>query len=193
MVTRWWWVRHGPTHEKTMVGWRDVPADLSDDNRIARLHAFLPEPAVVVSSDLIRAAATADRLEATRVRLPHERDLREFNFGAWDGLGFSDIMDREPELSRRFWETPGDVAPPDGESWHQVAARVDPVVSRLTRHHAGRDIVAVAHIGVIMTQIGRAAGLPPAQAIGHRIDPLSVTCLQHGPEGWSVERINHAP
>ncbi|HHL22744.1 MAG TPA: histidine phosphatase family protein, partial [Aliiroseovarius sp.] len=26
----WWWLRHGPTHAKGLVGWSDVPADLSD-------------------------------------------------------------------------------------------------------------------------------------------------------------------
>ena len=32
-----WWVRHGPTHRKEMVGWSDVPADLSDTAALARL------------------------------------------------------------------------------------------------------------------------------------------------------------
>ena len=47
-VTRFWWVRHGPTHEKAFVGWRDVPADLSDHAAIARLDAHLPQGAVLV-------------------------------------------------------------------------------------------------------------------------------------------------
>ncbi|PHR02026.1 MAG: histidine phosphatase family protein, partial [Sulfitobacter sp.] len=38
-MTIWHWVRHGPTHEKAFVGWRDVPADLSDTAQIARLNA----------------------------------------------------------------------------------------------------------------------------------------------------------
>ena len=36
-MTRLWWVRHGPTHAKAMVGWRDLPADLSDTAALARL------------------------------------------------------------------------------------------------------------------------------------------------------------
>ncbi|MFT7136552.1 MAG: alpha-ribazole phosphatase, partial [Akkermansiaceae bacterium] len=51
-MTTWHWVRHGPTHEKTLVGWRDVPADLSDHAQIARLNAHLPRDAILVSSDL---------------------------------------------------------------------------------------------------------------------------------------------
>ncbi|HBR36935.1 MAG TPA: histidine phosphatase family protein, partial [Sulfitobacter pontiacus] len=61
-MTIWHWVRHGPTHEKNFVGWRDVPADLSDVAQLGRLNAHLPQRAVMVSSDLIRASATADTL-----------------------------------------------------------------------------------------------------------------------------------
>ena len=54
-----WWVRHGPTHAKTMVGWTDLPADLSDRAQLDRLRAYLPD-APVVCSDLLRARQTAD-------------------------------------------------------------------------------------------------------------------------------------
>jgi len=76
-MTRWWWLRHGPTHEKAFVGWRDVPADLSDTAAIARLNAHLPKGAVLVSSDLIRASATADTLAAGRTRSLDAPELRE--------------------------------------------------------------------------------------------------------------------
>ena len=59
MTTNWWWIRHGPTHEKSFVGWRDVPADLSDFSRIKRLRKILPKNPIILSSDLQRATATA--------------------------------------------------------------------------------------------------------------------------------------
>ena len=77
-MTTWHWVRHGPTHEKAFVGWRDVPADLSDTAQIERLHAFLPDDALLISSDLQRSVTTADVLDIGRTRLPHHADLREF-------------------------------------------------------------------------------------------------------------------
>jgi len=192
-MTRWWWLRHGPTHEKAFVGWRDEPADLSDTAAIARLDGFLPKGAVLVSSDLIRASATADALAAGRNRLPHAPELREFNFGDWDGLGFDAVAARDPDLSRDFWENPGDIAPPNGESWHQVAARVAPFVDGLNSRFTGRDIIAVAHIGVIMTQIARASGLTAKQVIAQRIDNLSVTRIDHDKGRWMVGAINHVP
>lgn len=189
-MNRWWWVRHGPTHEKAFLGWRDVAADLSDTDQIARLNGYLPDNALLVSSDLLRAVQTADVVAAGRTRLPHAPELREFNFGDWDGLGFAEVSAREPGLSRRYWEEPGDVAPPNGESWNMAAARVDGFVDRLNAENSGRDIIAVAHIGVIMTRIQRAAGITAYQALGHKIDNLSVTRMGWD-AGWKIGAINH--
>lgn len=192
-MTVWHWVRHGPTHEKSFVGWRDVPADLSDVVQVGRLDAMLPRPALVLSSDLIRASATADVLMAGRMRLPNEPDIREFNFGDWDGMHFSDVTESDPDLSRRYWEEPGDVAPPNGESWNAAAARVAPVVDRVNRAYPEAHIVAVAHFGIIMTQIQRASGLTAYEVLGHKIDNLSVTRLVHDAGLWRVEAINQCP
>lgn len=111
-MTTWHWVRHGPTHQKTFVGWRDVPADLSDTAQIARIQAFLPDDALVISSDLIRAHATADAIADGRTRLASDPMLREFHFGAWDNWHFSRVSDAYPDLSRAYWEDPGDIVPP---------------------------------------------------------------------------------
>ena len=128
-MTTWHWVRHGPTHEKTFVGWRDVPADLSDTAHIDRLRAHLPRAALLISSDLIRCVATAAVVQSDgHTRLPHNPDMREIDFGIWDGMHFKDVAARDPELSRAYWDTPGDIQAPNGESWNQTAARVNRAV-----------------------------------------------------------------
>ena len=193
-MTTWHWVRHGPTHEKTLVGWRDVPADLSDIEQIARLSAHLPDDALLVSSDLIRAIATADVLaHQTRNRLPHEPGFRELDFGNWDGLHAKDVSEQHPELSRAYWTTPGDVAPPNGESWNQAARRINTAVDRLNAEHPDAHIIAVAHFGAILTQVQRALDVGPKDAMAHKIDNLSATEIHFGPDGWHVARINYAP
>ncbi|WP_322894086.1 MULTISPECIES: histidine phosphatase family protein [unclassified Yoonia] len=192
-MTRLWWVRHGPTHEKCFTGWRDVPADLSDTALIGRVADFLPTDAVVVASDLQRASTTADAIGGNRQRLPDQRDLREMHFGIWDGMHHTDVAARDPVLSRAFWETPGDLRAPEGESWHDVSARVARVVDDLTLRFAGGDIVLVAHMGVIMTQIQRAAGCTAYQAMGHQIDNLSVTQMTCSQSGWALGAVNHLP
>ena len=192
-VTRFWWVRHGPTHERAFTGWRDVPADLSDRAALARLHRHLPDGAVILSSDLIRAVATADALQVGRHRLPHDPDLREFDFGDWDGRMWDDVARTHPDLSRAYWEEPGDHRAPSGESWNDAAARVDRAVARLMAAHSGQDIVIVAHFGVILTRLQRARACAAASVLAERIDTLSVTRLDHDSDGWSVASVNHLP
>ncbi|MGC1497100.1 MAG: histidine phosphatase family protein [Sulfitobacter sp.] len=193
-MTTWHWVRHGPTHEKAFVGWRDVPADLSDVAQIARLNTHLPSAALLLSSDLIRASATADAIaHPERKRLAHNSDLREFNFGEWDGQHFTEVASQYPDLSRAYWEAPGDVAPPGGESWNQAAARINAVVDIMNAAHPEAHIIAVAHIGVILTQVQRALGVTAYKALSHTIDNLSVTRLTHQSGVWSAPQINHCP
>lgn len=186
-------VRHGPTHANTMVGWSDLPADLSDTGALARLDAALPLGAVVVSSDLTRAVATADAIGGTRARLDHDPDLREIHFGVWELRAFADIEAEDPERIRAFWERPGEVRAPGGESWDRLRERVDGAVDRLIAEQTDRDLIVVAHFGAILTQVQRAEGLSTEEAFAHRLDPLSLTRIACGPDGWQVEAINHRP
>lgn len=193
-MTTWHWVRHGPTHAKTFVGWRDVPADLSDLGQIARLKAHLPDDAVVVSSDLSRATATADAVsDVGHRRLPHDPHLREIHFGHWDGMHFDAIADRDPSLSRLFWENPGEIAAPGGESWNAVSTRVEAAVRRISAQHPGRDIIAVAHFGVILTQVQRALGVSAYDSLAQKIDNFSVTRIIRRHGGATASQINHVP
>lgn len=187
----WHWVRHGPTHAKTFVGWRDLPADLSDTALIGRVSDALPCDAPVVCSDLQRAMQTADALAGDRTRLPAQPGLREFHFGSWDGRPFDDIAARDPDLSRRYWENPGPDAPPGGESWDEAAHRVATTVCHLDRSVDVPEIIAVAHIGVILTQVQRITGSTPQEAIGNKIDNLSVTSLDMA--AGAVLRLNYLP
>lgn len=186
-MTRVWLVRHGPTHAKCMVGWTDLPADLSDAAALGRLNAHLPL-VPVISSDLTRAVATADALPG-RPRLPHDPGLREIHFGAWEMRGFAEIEAESPDHIRAFWEEPGDVRPPGGESWHMLTARVEAALARLAHLP---EVIVVCHFGPIVAAIQLAERLAPSDAFAHRIDNLSVTCLEFGPVPRALS-VNHIP
>lgn len=192
-MTRLHLVRHGPTHAKSMVGWSDLPADLSDTAALSRLSTHLPAEATIISSDLIRAVDTATAIQGSRPRLPHHSDLREINFGAWELRRFKDVEAEDPDHIRAYWQTPGDISPPNGESWNQVRARVSAAIDGLIADHPGKNLIIVAHFGVILTQVQRALNITASDVFAHKIDNLSVTELIHAPTGWRVEQINHQP
>jgi broad specificity phosphatase PhoE len=192
-MTTFWWVRHAPTHQTNFTGWRDVPADLSDGSALDRLADYLPQEACILSSDLERARHTADRIARDRRRLPDDAALREFDFGAWDGLHHSEVTARDPDLARRYWEMPGEVAPPGGESWNRAAARLTAAADRLAIDHAGGHLILVSHFGAILTQLQRARGCSAYEVLAQRIDPLSVTCLRLEAGQWSEALVNYQP
>lgn len=193
-MTTWHWVRHAPTNAKAFVGWRDVPADLSDRAQIDRLRLHLPPSSLVVSSDLERARATADALCSPRHRrLPDDPHIREMNFGIWDGLHFEQVARRDPVLSRRYWEEPGDIEAPAGESWSAASDRVHAAVRRLNARHPDAEIIAVAHFGVILTQLQRALQISAYDTLAYKIDNFSVTRIDWAEDGAKVAHINHLP
>ncbi|MBY5972733.1 histidine phosphatase family protein [Ferrimonas balearica] len=195
-MSRLFLVRHGPTHAKCMVGWSDLPADLSDHRRIAALSEFLPREARLVSSDLTRTRATADALAGPgRRRLPDHPALREIHFGDWEMLTAPEIEARDPELSRAYWTDPGEVAPPGGESWNAMAARASAALDTLILE--GGDLIVVCHFAVILGQVARHGGEAPRDVLRHRVEPLSVTHIDYGPDGRPdgarIVAINHNP
>ena len=192
-MTRFWWVRHGPTHVKTMIGWTDAPADLSNHDQINRLTAHLPKDAVIVSSDLLRGVQTADAITGQRNRLDHRHGLREIHFGDWEGLSFDEISTQDPDHIRNFWDNPGDIEAPNGESWNQLCLRVGTEINALCKEFEGRDIIVVAHYGVILSQIQRAGGMNAKAATSFHIDNLSVTQLEHLGDAWRIMGVNHKP
>lgn len=169
-----------------MVGWTDVAADLSDGPALARLRDFLPD-APIISSTLSRAVATADAIQGARPRLAHDPDLREIHFGDWEMQRFDAVTD-QPRI-HRFWDAPGEVAAPGGESWNGFSSRVARAVARLT---ALETVIVVAHFGTILTQVQRGLRVEAREAFGHRIDNLSVTEITLDAD-WSAGRINFLP
>lgn len=187
-----WLVRHGPTGAKSVMhGWTDIPADLSDTAALARLNAALPAGLPVVSSDLVRARATADAIAGARQRLPDAPALREVHFGDWEGRGFAEVWTRAPRLAQSLWDSPGDAHPPGGESWNDLRARVGSGVDALLEAHPD-GLIIVAHFGAILTQIQRATGETSKQVFGRKLRHLSLSRITTAP-AWSLDAADQLP
>ncbi len=195
MTTSYWFVRHGPTHATGFCGHTDMPADLSDTAQIERLKAHLPQNASILSSDLSRARETARAIVSGQRWLPEAPAFREMNFGDWEGLDFEAVEKSDPQLWRRFWENPGSVSPPNGESWSQLSTRIKAALTAL--HHSGPkgDIIVTAHFAVILAALQLATGMPTRSVFSFKINNFSVTRLDylHKSNNWRVMGVNHLP
>jgi len=193
-ITRWWWVRHAPVIgvDGVIYGCEDIPCDTSDGERFTSLAAILPADAVWLTSNLSRTRDTAAAIFAAGMAGAGPRiepDLAEQNFGRWQGRRWADVKSIGDPVYDAFWRAPAVTAPPGGESFADLIARVDAAIARLTREHAGSDIVAVAHGGTVRAAVAVALGLPPINALAVKVDTLSLTRLDHIPDGPEAGRL----
>ncbi len=154
-------IRHAmpdiPLGERWCVGGRtDFP--LGPLGRLqAALLPFAPElrdVSAVFCSGLTRARETALPLCSAPRVIP---GLGEQDMGAWDGLSFSEIRERYPELYAAREHDPS-LLPEGAESESAVRARMEEALRRCLEESAG-DVAAVSHKGAIASLLGGRGGL----------------------------------
>jgi len=152
--------RHGQTQwnvDGRFQGQSDIPLDAVGEQqaeRAARLLAGL-RPDAIVSSDLVRAMATAAPLaRLTGLTVTTDKDLRERFGGLWEGLTDTEIRTRYP-AEHAAW------MPPGGESSAVVAERAGAALERIAAGMApGTLVVVVSHGAAIRLGAARLLGFP---------------------------------
>jgi broad specificity phosphatase PhoE len=172
-------VRHGATQwsrSRRHTGRTDVP--LLDEGRAqaaelgARLvgHAF----ARVLTSPLRRAVDTSV-IAGFGEQAEVCDDLREWDYGAYEGLTTDDIRAERPHWS--LWAD----GVPEGESAHDVGARADRVVAMARACHG--DVLAFAHSHLLRVLGARWVGLAPTAGALLVLSPATLSVL-----GWEREQ-----
>ena len=121
----------------------------------------LTEPKAIYSSDLKRSA-TGARLIARHHDVPlyFLPELREMDFGDWEGLTLSEIRRNFPEeLQKREKDLINYKAPGEGESIADLSERIETVFERIRAEQKGNDIVIAAHGAVNRVILCKALGL----------------------------------
>ena len=157
-------VRHGEVDGGRNLYYGSTDVDLSETGlRQAaslgpRLKDLVPG-ALVVSSPLKRARHTAIEALGPDVAVEIDPDLREIDFGRWEGRSFESVYEDDPELFRRWSRGDTSFGFPDGESMEHFVARVD----RLRRRWLSSDaetVVAFTHGGIIRVLLCQFLELP---------------------------------
>jgi alpha-ribazole phosphatase len=194
----WWLVRHAPVSTKMLYGHLDVEADFSNDCKLALLADRLPSDGAVYTSDLQRCTQTAKRLQQSQGSMKNGykalASLREQNFGLWEGCHYSDLEVSDPENYTAFWKDPAHNSPPCGESFADLAIRVQMQIESILLQEKAEDLTLVVHAGTIRGILGMALQLEPQKMLAFSIAPLSLTRLSsytsNGDTTWQVDYIN---
>lgn len=149
-------LRHGRTAWNALgrfQGQSDIPLDDTGREQAAQTAAALAGVAIdyAVSSDLARAVETAKIVLGARpLELCLDQDLRERNFGRWEGLTWVEIVERHPELAELTVMNARVFEPPGGEAFAETKARAAAAFHRLREYvPAGGTALLVAHAGLL--------------------------------------------
>lgn len=105
----------------------------------------------IYSSPLSRAFQTAKILvEDTNKDVIVANEIREINYGNWEGLTIKGIEENFPELFKA-WRTDSVIAPFSGgdASLKNASNRAVKCIMDIVKEHRGKKIVIVAHGGII--------------------------------------------
>jgi broad specificity phosphatase PhoE len=190
-------MRHGETAynaEGRLQGQLDIPLNARGREQArsvaqtlqARVGAEIEQleaAGAFVASPLVRARETME-IARDAIGLPPSRyrldaALKEISFGAWEGLTWPEVEERDPGgLSARKKDR-WNFAPPRGESYAMLTERVSPWLDALTG-----DAFVVAHGGVARALMTLIAGVAPDKAAGAPIVQGRALCFENGGCYW---------
>jgi len=107
-------------------------------------------PSRIVSSDLMRASATAQALsDLTGIPVEKDKRLREMAFGLREGLTSREAWANHPE-EMRAWVTGDDMRMPGGETYREAGRRFAEALNEVADDmDEDRPVVIVAHGAVL--------------------------------------------
>ncbi|WP_123053247.1 histidine phosphatase family protein [Clostridium sp. JN-1] len=150
-------IRHGET-EWNIKGKFQGCHDINLSNQGIRQAQFLKEKLnykfdFIYTSPLIRAIKTAKIIckdNNNNLKPIVENDLREINFGKWEGLTIDEIKNNYP-IQYQSWATDKITAPLVGGdlSLRKASIRARDAIIKIAKLHKGKRIVIVSHGGIL--------------------------------------------
>ncbi len=144
-------VRHAPSTPAGFLYGRTDPA--ADVSQVAVAHELLGAIKsfncdLLICSPALRCRMTAHKLfEVTGQALSLNMDERlwEQNFGAWEGLAYSDI----PDIGERSLQELANYKDHGGECFREVCERAWSCFEQLEASHPKKRLCIVAHAGIL--------------------------------------------
>ena len=182
----YWLVRHAPINAfdeygmpttNRFIGQLDIACDLFDEKKLKWLIAKLPADASLLTSHLLRAKQTTDRLIDAGLKISERHEdsaFAEQNFGDWQGMDY----DSHYQHHRDYWHDVINNIPPNGENFKQVCQRVNhTMMLHFSKTNGHQHIIIIAHAGSIRAAIADCQQQTPATSLQYNIAPLSLTHL----------------
>ena len=182
-----WLIRHAPACPPGyLYGHTDADIGQIETATQERLQQKLADCQYLCSSPAKRCVRTCQALFPDHTPPHLIAAFWEQYFGDWEGLAYPDL----PDLGSMNGQELAKFRPPNGESFLDLCARIQPAFHSLLQDVDVQQIAVFAHAGVIRAVLALVFDSPEA-ALKCEIDPLSITHLRVLPDNqFSLVCIN---
>lgn len=165
MVIKLHFLRHGETDFSQTGGFcGTTDAELTAEGKeMARQFASAYDKIAwesIYCSPFKRAIETARPLsDKLGLELRKRDGLREINYGAWEGLSLSTVIERYESEHAKWVSEPGWNAPTGGETAYEIASRSMQVIREITESHERGNVLVVSHKATIRIMLCNLLGI----------------------------------
>jgi alpha-ribazole phosphatase len=176
-------LRHGDIgkqYQDRYIGSTDASMSLLGHQQVRSVRALLDTegPCRCISSPMARCRETAAAvMETADMDFTVDPDLREIDFGQWEGMAFGEIQKAFPGEISKWAEFNADFAFPGGDKIGDFQERIVGVAERLVGNPAD-TILVCTHGGVIRLLICHFLGLQPRHYLLFRVKHASLTTIE---------------
>jgi alpha-ribazole phosphatase len=185
MVTKIYLIRHGETEgaeTKRYKGHIDVPLSGNGIRQMERVAEYISAKvrkrgsaevtyelaslrasgiSAVYTSDLSRAIKSAEIIAEPHGLKPIVTpELKERNFGAWEGMTFDEIKEKWPDAFNAWAANPLKFSPMGGESTSEARDRAMTAFKEILEGRSGETTAIVSHGGIIRIILCELLGIP---------------------------------
>ena len=192
-------------HEVVKRFWDDSSGTVFDtdadaETLIVRPRDPMDNPAPSGSSLAAELLLRVARITAGKVAERHglevkeDESLQEIGFGTWESKTAAEILETDPEGFSRLRSGEDFRRGTTGETFTEVADRVEQTVARIVAAHPGKRVAVISHGGATRAFATRVLGMDFAQR--HRLPILGNTALgriDYSDRGRVVAKWNVAP
>ncbi len=184
-------LRHGETGlPGKYIGASDVPLSPEGEGQIAALRGMFGHIGIdqLIASPMLRCRQSAEIAFPGRP-IEYDEDLREIDFGRWEGLTFAEIEKSDPELVARWAEWSPEFCFPEGERIVDFLSRIGAAGKKIETG-SGDTICIVAHGGVIRALICCFLRISADKALLFRVDKGKFVTIDLFAEGGVLTGFN---
>ena len=190
--TRLYLTRHGQVVNHGVYNGQD-DADITPEGvkQMERLRDLLKDKNLraVYSSDLMRTRKGAEIIGQPHGLTPRAfPQFREMHFGRWQGLNYSQVMERYPGDIPQWLNNVEGFCVPGGESVIDMRERAIPKLQELIELHRGEDFLLVCHGALNRLILAEALHLPMAHLLRMEQDYGCLNIIEYS-SSWAVLKL----